>query len=112
MSFFAPDACWDTASLVGVIEGSSAIRAFVEDWFATLVGLEVEAENVHAFGSNVTLLVLADRANPRGGEGFVERRFQIVTAWRDGLVIEATNYTDIDEARAAAEELAEQAASA
>lgn len=108
MSFFAPDAVWDTASIVGVVEGSGAIRAFVEDWFGTLVGLEVEAENVQAFGSNVTLLVLADRTNPRGGESFVERSFQVVTAWRDGLVIRATNYGDIDEARAAAARLAEE----
>ena len=106
MDLFAPDAVWDTASVVGVIEGSAAIRALLEDWFGTLVGIEVEAEDVQAFGGDVTLLVVADRANPRGGEGVVERSFPVVATWRGGLVSRATNYVDLAEARAAAEQLA------
>jgi hypothetical protein len=35
-----------------------------------------------------------------------------VTIWRDGLIIRLTNYTDIDDARAAAERLTQERADA
>jgi hypothetical protein len=35
-------------------------------------------------------------------------RFAAVTTWVDGLIERNTNYTDIDEARAGAERLAEE----
>jgi hypothetical protein len=39
---------------------------------------------------------------------FVERRVAAVAVWADGLIERLTTYTDIDEARAAAERLAEE----
>jgi hypothetical protein len=37
-----------------------------------------------------------------------EERFALVFTWTDGLVEKETNFTDIDEGRAAAERLAEE----
>ena len=41
------------------------------------------------------------------GSGDVRLRYAAVTAWVEGAVARDTNYTDIDEARAAAERLAQ-----
>src|SRR5207248_4133934 len=45
-----------------------------------------------------------------GGSGEVRLRYAAVGVWADGLVVRVTNYTDVDEARAAAERLAESRA--
>ena len=42
--------------------------------------------------------------------GEVRLRYAAVGVWADGLVVRVTNYTDVDEARAAAERLAESRA--
>jgi hypothetical protein len=42
-----------------------------------------------------------------GSASWVQLRYAAVTVFRDGLIEHQTNYTDIDEARAAAERLAE-----
>jgi hypothetical protein len=45
---------------------------------------------------------------PIGSSGEVRQRYAGVTAWEDGKVVRATNYSDIDDARAAAERLAKE----
>ena len=45
---------------------------------------------------------------PSGSDGFVRFRYAAVSTWADGLIALQTNYTDIDEARAAAERLAQE----
>ena len=44
--------------------------------------------------------------------GWVELRLAIVAVWEEGLIVRGTTYTDIAEARAAAERLAESRAQA
>jgi hypothetical protein len=56
----------------------------------------------------VTLAVLVQRGRPRGSSGFVEMRYAVVGLWADELAQRVTLYTDIDDARAAAERLAEE----
>ena len=48
-------------------------------------------------GSNITV---------QGGSGFVELQVALVTTWTGGLIETVTAYTDVDQARAAAERLA------
>ena len=45
---------------------------------------------------------------PVGSTGRVENRVVIVAVWEEGLIVRVTTYSDIDEARAAAERLAEE----
>src|SRR5205814_59616 len=52
--------------------------------------------------------VLIQKARLVGGSGEVRLRYAAVGVWADGLVVRVTNYTDVDEARAAAERLAEE----
>jgi hypothetical protein len=45
---------------------------------------------------------------PVGSSGEVQLRYGTVSVWEDGKIARITNYTGIDEARAAAERLAQE----
>ena len=57
-------------------------------------------------GRGVTFGIARQRARLSGSTGSVELRIAAVAAWEDGLIHLDALYTDIDEARAAAERLA------
>ena len=104
------DAVWVTASLgmTETFEGREAIRGMLEDMVAPYDDYEMVLEEFRDLGNCVTLNVQLARGRPTGSSVFVEQRAAIVGVWTDGLIERATVYTDIDEARAAAERLAEQ----
>ena len=70
--------------------------------------LSFEPEDVQDLGNGVTFSVLRDDGRPAGSTGHVETRQAYVLEWVEGMVARATVYSDIDEARAAAERLAEE----
>jgi ketosteroid isomerase-like protein len=84
------------------------MRKFLEDLTDSFQDFEFESEDFHDLGSGVTFGVLVLRGRPHGSDGFVEARGVVVAAWRDGRIERATSYKDVDEARAAAERLAEE----
>jgi ketosteroid isomerase-like protein len=107
MSFFGADATWDMSPMgLGSYEETASIRRFFEDWRGSYAEYETDAEEVLELGDGVTLAVLVQRGRPRGSQGHVEIRYAAVFQWLGGLVVRITNYSDIDEARAAAERLA------
>jgi ketosteroid isomerase-like protein len=109
LSSFAPDGVWDMSPLgMGVFEGRAAIRGFLEDWQGAYEEFGVETEKVLCACNGVTVAVLTQKARPAGSSGDVQLRYAAVTLWTDGLIVRLTNYADIDEARAAAERLAEE----
>jgi hypothetical protein len=67
-------------------------------------------EEERDLGNGVGFEVVAAYGRIRGGESRVELRYASVGIWREGLVERVTYYTDIDQARAAAERLAEERA--
>jgi len=69
---------------------------------------EFEAEDTLDLGNRVGFRVLIQKGRPVGTSGEVELRYASVTVWEDGKIARNTNYGDIDEARAAAERLAEE----
>ena len=106
---FSRDGVWDMSVLgVGVFTGHEAIRGFFEDWFGAYEHLEVQLDEYNDLGRDVTFGVHLQRGTPRAASGSVEFRYATVYTWRDGLIARATTYTDIDEARAAAERLAQE----
>ena len=114
-SVWASDAVWELAPLsLGVIEwspliGREAIRKLYEDMAGAFEDLETENEEFDDLGSGVTFGVVVIRGRPHGSGGLVESpRTGIVATWSDGRIARATNYTDLDEARAAAERLAQE----
>ena len=109
IGFFAPDGVVDTSPLgLGVFEGREAIRGLFEEWEAAYEDYKFEFEEGRDLGNGVTFAVVVRRARPRGGTGWVQFRSGIVSTWVDGLIERTTNYADIDEARAAAERLAQE----
>ncbi|HEY4427742.1 MAG TPA: nuclear transport factor 2 family protein [Solirubrobacteraceae bacterium] len=107
---YAPDAVWDMNPLggLGSFEGHVAIRGFWEDWFASYEDLEIEPEQSLDLGNGVGFTVVIQKGRPVGSSGEVRLRYALVSEWVGGLIVRLTNYTDITEARAVAERLAEQ----
>jgi ketosteroid isomerase-like protein len=113
MSVFRPDAVWD-ASAVATVEGGTpheglaAIRELVEAWIGSFEDYEVVREEFRDLGNGVTLTVNLQKGRPLGSNGFVQLRFAGIGIWAEGLMERYTTYTDIDEARAAGERLAQE----
>jgi len=109
MACYAPDAVWDMSPTgLGTFEGQAAVRGFLEDWFGSYVEYERESEELLNLGNGVGFARFVQKARPVGSSGRVEERYASVQVWVDGLLVRVTNYTAIDEARAAAERLAEE----
>jgi ketosteroid isomerase-like protein len=113
LSMYAPNVFWELPPLgLGVLEGPlighAAIRKFWEDLTGSFDGFEIRNEELHDFGSGVTVGVVVQRARPHGSDAVVESRVGVVAIWRDGRVARAMSYQDVDQARAAAERLAEE----
>ena len=107
-SLFAPDAIWDTMLIDGHLEGVAAMAKFNTDWLGGYEQFEIEAEEVRAIGKGVTFAVVSMSGMPVGSNASVRQRFASVMVWSGGVIVRVKDYTDIDEARAAAERLAEE----
>jgi ketosteroid isomerase-like protein len=109
MTIYAPGAVWDTSPIgLGAYEGREAVRKFFEDWIGTFEEWEVELEEFRDLGNGVVFYVQVHRARPAGGTGFIELCHGYTATWADGLVEAVVVQADIDEGRAAAEQLAEE----
>ena len=108
LSFYAPDAVWDMTPVgLGTYEGAAAMRGFFEDWNSSYREFAMEAEVILDLGNGVAFTVFIQTGRPTGSKGHVQVRYAAVAVWAEGVIEGNTNYGDIDEARAAAERLAE-----
>jgi ketosteroid isomerase-like protein len=109
MAFFAPDGVWDMSPMgMGIFGGQAAARRFFEDWFVSYEEYDLDAEEILDLGNGVGFRVLMQKGRPVGSSGIVELRYAAVSVWEDGKIARLTNYNDIEEARAAAERLAQE----
>ena len=106
-SFYAPDAVYESAGMGASFEGVAAIREFLGDFVGAYDEFGVEVEEILDLGNGVTLAVVNQEGRPHGSSGEVQMRYAAVAIWVEGMIERYTTYTDIDEARAAAERLAE-----
>ena len=106
MSSVAEDAVFE-GRFGDFFEGRAAIRGFVEGWFGMYEELEFRLEEVHELGNGVVFAVVVQEARPADIAGHVRQREGWVYVWVEGLIARFT-VSDIDEARAAAERLAEE----
>jgi ketosteroid isomerase-like protein len=106
VAFFTLDCIWDSPQGLGVSAGRDAIRSLFQDRRAAFERFEQDLEEFCDPGSGVTFCSVLQRGQLRGSSGMVELRIAMVFTWRDGFVERVTVYTDIDQARAAAERLA------
>ena len=110
-SFLASDAVWDSSPMgLEVYEGRAAIHSGLEDWWGAFDVSGAAAEEILDLGNEVTFAVVTLTGRPPGGSGEVQLRYAAVSTWGQGVIVRETNYTDIDEARADAERLAEERA--
>jgi hypothetical protein len=107
MSAYAPNAVLESI-VSGVFQDRAAIRGFVEDWIDAFEDYGVELQGFRDLGNGVTFGVAVERGRPTGSKLWLHGSYAYVSIWADGLVEHQAWYTDIDQARAAAERLAEQ----
>ena len=93
---------------MGVFEGSTAILGFLEEWMGVYEDFQIEAEEIHDLGNGVTFCIVLQQGRPMGSGGTVQLRYGTCAVWVDGKAVRVWNYPDVDEARAAAERLAEE----
>ena len=108
VGFYAPHAVIEMIEVFGTWEGRAAIRAFFEDWLSAFDEVRVENEAIHYLGAGVIFGVIVQHGRPRDNPRWVQLRSGYVSTAVDGLTERAKFYLDIDEARAAAERLAEE----
>jgi ketosteroid isomerase-like protein len=109
MSFYQPSAVL-ASSGDSSFEGAADIREFWEDMYAPFEERNSEIVDVVELGGGVLLTVVDMSARPAGSSGVI--RMCLATVWvlTEGLIERQTNYSDIEEARAAAERLAQERA--
>jgi CRP-like cAMP-binding protein len=104
---YAPDAVFRGAE-AGTFEGAAAIRDLFEGIANPHEEFHAEAEEITDLGNGVTFCVLTLAGRPVGSSGEVRFRFASVAIWTNGVIERDTRDINIDEARAAAERLAEE----
>jgi ketosteroid isomerase-like protein len=108
VGMFAADSVWDVSNWgLGTHAGLDAIARFLQDWFGSMDEFEVHVEEMHDLGHGVVQVVVVQVARPAGSRKLLQVRSAPVFVWIDGLISQLTLYRDIDEARAAADRLAE-----
>jgi len=107
MRLFATDAVMLGATNTYV--GASAIRGLWEAWFDAFEHLHIELDEHRDLGNGVSFSIATQVARPIGSSGEVQQRlgFARVTG-ADGLCVRLEAYPEIEDARAAAERLAEE----
>jgi hypothetical protein len=113
MRFYAPDSVYDLSDVgLGVFEGYSAIRAFLNDWLSSYDEAEDEAEELVELSNGVVFAVVREYGHPSDSARHVQihGRHAAVVVWADSLIVRVNIYRDVDDARAAAECLAEDRA--
>jgi len=108
----APDAVYESVAMGATFEGVAAIREFSEDMVGAYEGFDAQIEENVDLGKGIVLAVVNQRGRPAGSSFEARMRYAAVGAWVEDLLVRITMYTDIDEARAAAERLAEERADA
>ena len=109
MGFFGPEPVWETTLVT--LDGSAAIHERLEEWFGAFDELEFVLEEILDLGNGVTLTVVNQTARPAGSSSsssHIERQEAYVAVWQEGMLSRCKTFLDIDQARAAADCLAEE----
>jgi ketosteroid isomerase-like protein len=107
MNCVVEDTVLDGRMAGDLFEGRAAIRRFLEDWFGFWEELDFELEELSDLGGGVVFAVVIQDGRPVGGDGRLRQREGWVYLWVGGSIARLTT-SEVDQARAAAERLAEQ----
>ena len=111
VAYGSPDIVLDTGGYgMGTFEGRDAAIGFFKDWTSSFEDLTIEADEILDLGNGVVLTLYHQEGRPIGASSYVRVRSAMVMLWADAVIVRNTVYpeSDIDEARAAAERLAEE----
>ena len=90
-----------------LVEGRAAIRGFLDEWFGAYEELDYELEEVSHLGGGVVFAVAIQNGRLVGSNGRVRQREGWVYLWVGGSIASLMT-SEVDEARAAAERLAQE----
>ena len=107
-SFYSPDAVDVGVEAIGTFEGAATIRGYYEDLASSYDDAHVETEEIIDLGNGVTFAVVLITGRPAGSSGEVRIRYGSAASWTEAVIERLTSYMDIDQARAAAERLAQE----
>jgi hypothetical protein len=111
LSFFDLNPVWDMSEMgMGLFEGRGPVRGLLEDWNGSYDEWEINLEDLLDVGNGVVYTGVMERARPTGSTGRVQLRYAAVVVFAENLIAHAKTYPEIDEARVAAERLAEERA--
>jgi ketosteroid isomerase-like protein len=105
MTSVAEDAVLDGRA--DLVEGRAAIRGFLDEWFKSYDELDYELEEVSHLGGGVVFAVVIQDGRLVGSDGHIRQREGWVYLFAGGSITRLTT-SEVDEARAAAERLAEE----
>ena len=105
MSSVAEDGVLD--GRVNLIEGRAAIRGFLDEWFGAYEELDYELEEISHLGGGVVFAVAIQDGRLVGSDGRIRQREGWVYLWVGGSIARLMT-SEVDQARAAAERLAEE----
>jgi ketosteroid isomerase-like protein len=106
--FCAPDAISESVAIGAAFEGVAAIREFREDMVGAYEAFDAQIEENLDLGDGIGLAVVNQKGRPAGSRFEARMRYGAVSAWVEDLLVRITMYTDVHEARAAAERLANE----
>jgi hypothetical protein len=109
--YASPDIVLDMAAYgMGTFEGREAAIGLLKDWTSSFQDLTIEPDEILDLGHGVVLTLYHQEGRPIGASNYVRVRSASVGLWVDGVIVRNMIYpeTGIDEARAAAERLAQE----
>jgi ketosteroid isomerase-like protein len=110
MSFYGPDPVYDLSAMgIGIFEGRSAIRAFLEGWMNTYESYEEVLQEIRDLGGGMAFCVIRESATPRGSDANtrIQSVYAFIVLWVNGKIARLAAYPNVEDGRAAAEQLAE-----
>ena len=111
VSFHAPEAVWDLSDQgLGSYEGAAAITGWIEDWFGTWADLRLDVLDVVELGHGVVFAQVREEGRFADGGGHAEQQRGWVILAAQGAIARTAIYLNADEARTAAERLAQERA--
>jgi hypothetical protein len=108
-AYASPDIVLDTGGYgMGTFQGREAAIGFFKEWTSSVEDLKIEADEILDLGHGVVLTLYHQEGRPIGASKYVRVRSAMVMLWVDGVIVRNTAYPELDEARAAAERLAQE----
>jgi hypothetical protein len=113
ISFYGPGSVFDMSPWgLGTYAGLASIRAFFEDWIGSFEDFEMILEEIEDLGNGVVLAIACQDGLPAGSQHRLHLRHAALSIWEGGIIQRVTNYSNIEEAREIAREVAEEMAKA